>query len=212
MSMKSVLIVLSIFHFSLNASKVSAVTGLTSAPVSGPLIATGAVYLVFSEVVAAGGGLAGATVGGVVGAVSGAVVGAPVQQAQKASSNGLYLGGVGLGFFGAIYAGIWSIYHGIVLLDANNPVKDFTFSPLTEEEGTKLGMTKDQVDLYNKIYPILNMVKDQIAAKLNQSDNPSLEESIALWDEMRAFIENLGMDFEVVAKICQKYLGQIQKP
>lgn len=199
--MQKTLLTASLVCSSVYSNQASAIAGSAMAPVSGPLIASGVCYIVFSELVGAGIGLAGFIAGGAGGGFLGGLLGAPAGEFVEGTALGASAGATTLGATGVVGGTIWSIYHGVVLLEDSNH-QDFQFGPLDQRYATEnLGLKAEQIKAFNNNVASLNLIKEQVAADMSSKENPDENDSVDAWESVRPDIEALGVSLKTVAHV-----------
>ncbi|NRA46953.1 MAG: hypothetical protein HRU09_18555 [Oligoflexales bacterium] len=198
---KSGLLTASLTFSSVYSSQASAIAGAALSPVSGPLIATGVCYIVFSEAVGVIGSLAGVVVGGIGGGIVGGALGTPSAHPLEGAAVGAATGAYTLGLGGAIVGTVWSVYNGVVLMEGENS-QDFKFGALDYDYAeNQLGINTEQIEAFNDNIDYLNLIKEQVASELRQIEDPSPEDSARAWESVKADIDDLGIELETVARV-----------
>ena len=198
---KSSLLTASLAFSSIYSPQASAIAGAALSPVSGPLIATGVCYIVFSEAVGVVGSLAGIVVGGIGGGIVGGALGTPSAHPIEGAAVGAATGAYTLGLGGAIVGTVWSVYNGVVLLEGSKQ-QDFEFAALDVDDAReRLGLQNEEIEAFNANIDELNVIKELVASQLNQIENPSIEDSGKVWKSVQPDVEALGLSLKTIARI-----------
>lgn len=104
------------------------------------------------------------------------------------------------------YVGLTALVVGIILLDEPGGAQ---FSPISLDQGAVLGITADEVKIYNQNVALLNGHAENIQQELAQqdytNDTPDLSQAIkAKWEERQPAINPTAMS------VAQKVASQLQ--
>ncbi|MGK5086783.1 NAD-dependent epimerase/dehydratase family protein [Bdellovibrionota bacterium FG-2] len=88
------------------------------------------------------------------------------------------------GFFAASILTIAAPIAGLILLEQNGN-SGLSFSPLSFEQATGLGVSPETAAIYNAEIEELNAVADSVNSELTTNTNPTIELSATLWNQYR---------------------------
>jgi hypothetical protein len=131
------------------------------------------------------------TIGAIVTAVSGVTATATIYA----------LGATGAYFSGAaalILLSVPGVAIGLIILDEKNA--DLKFKPLTQDNARLLGLTEEELDVYNSEVDELNLIKAEVEEQV--SENVTDEEIAQLWTEYGKSLSPETMT--VAAKVITK--------
>jgi hypothetical protein len=89
---------------------------------------------------------------------------------------------------------------GFVVLDENGQAVP-QYTALTADQASELGITPMELDHYNQEIPSINAVTETVTYELARSDQPTLEQSTALWNSYKSAISPDA--YSAMAKIAQ---------